>query len=80
MPIIFAFLLPSLRARSAWRGGVGGGAYFGILIGRRTRGETPTPNPSPPLRGGRGENNDGLPKMMDFANGSTHPATSCCPA
>src|SRR5882757_4130034 len=40
-------LLPSLRARSAWRGGVGGGGRFGILIGRRTRGATPHPQPLP---------------------------------
>src|SRR5882757_11179246 len=48
-------LLPSSRARSAWWGGVGGGGCFRTLIGRRIRGETPTPNPSPPLRGGRRE-------------------------
>ena len=58
-------LLPSLRARSAWRGGVGGGGCldrFGACFGKRICGATPTPNPSarallvapPPRRGGRG--------------------------
>src|SRR5258708_3518258 len=40
-------LLPSLHARSAWRGGVWGGGRFGILIGRRTCGDTPHPRPLP---------------------------------
>jgi hypothetical protein len=58
-------LLPSLRARSAWRGGVGGGGCFGILVVRGTRGEIPTPNPSPPLRGGRGEKRTGDGEVED---------------
>src|SRR5882762_5543564 len=48
-----AFLLPSLRARSAWRGGVGGASATSLAEGLAER--PPTPDPSPPLRGGRGE-------------------------
>jgi hypothetical protein len=48
-------LLPSLRARSAW--GVGGASADSLADGFAER--PPTPNPSPPLRGGRGEKRTG---------------------
>jgi hypothetical protein len=46
-------LLPSLHAHRAWRGGVGGSAAFTEAEVPADR--PPTPDPSPPLRGGRGE-------------------------
>jgi hypothetical protein len=48
-------LLPSLRARSAWRGGVGGGGSIGKLVDSGVRGALPNllpavfAEPPPPL-------------------------------
>src|SRR5450432_4077389 len=48
-------LLPSLHARSAWRGGVGGGGVSAYSLAEGLAEKPPTPDPSPPLRGGRGK-------------------------
>jgi hypothetical protein len=74
------FLLPSSRARSAWRGGVGG--CFGILIGRRTRGETPHPQPLPTAsrregrkdKGGLAKRNPPRCSTKENATGHDEPA------
>jgi hypothetical protein len=41
------FFSPPTRARSAWRGGVGGGGCLSGLTKSLTRGDTPAPDPSP---------------------------------
>src|SRR5438309_11302544 len=47
--------LPSPRARSAWRGGVGGGGCFSVLnISMGTRCTTPHPRPLPAAARGEG--------------------------
>jgi len=52
-------ILPSLRARSAWWGGVGGGGCFRIFdasMRARICGATPHPRPLPAATRGEGRN------------------------
>jgi hypothetical protein len=59
-PQLRCALLPSPRARSAWRGGVGGGGCLSVLnINMGTRGDTPHPRPLPAATPGEGRRSTG---------------------
>src|SRR5882724_9801667 len=76
------FLLPSSRARSAWRGGDGGGGCFRKLISRRIRGRTPHPQPLPTAsrregrkdKGGLAKRNPPRCSTKENATGHDEPA------
>src|SRR5882724_4045724 len=61
---------PSPHARSAWRRGVAGGGCCGsysACLRAELAERPPTPDPSPPLRGGRGEDRDDCSASSRFS-------------